>query len=97
MTNNLSKKRAILAPVITSKTTSLAQTKCYTFEVRPDANKHEISLEFTELFKGKVLRVNTTRDKAHKRRSKKGYSKKADGKKAYIYTDIELSIFPKLT
>lgn len=98
MTNNLlSKKRAILSPVITYKTTSLAQKKCYTFQVRPDAGKHEIALEFSELFKGKVLRVNTTRDRAHKKRSKKGYSKKADGKKAYIYTDIELDIFPKLT
>lgn len=98
MTNNLlSRKRAILSPIITYKSTSLAQKKCYAFQVRADAGKYEIALEFAELFKGKVLRINTTRDKAHKKRGKKGYSRKADGKKAYIYTDIELDIFPKLS
>jgi ribosomal protein L23 len=93
---NYKRKKAILSPVITYKSTQLAQDKCYVFQVRPDANKHEISQEFQELFKGKVLRINTSADRAHRRKTKKGHSLKADGKKAFIYTDIELDIFPKL-
>jgi large subunit ribosomal protein L23 len=90
------KKKTILAPLITFKSTQLAQRKCYTFQVRPDASKDEISQEFKEIFKGKVLKINTVADRTHKRKTKKGYARKADGKKAYIYSDIDLDIFPKL-
>lgn len=88
--------RVILSPVITYKTTQAAQDKCYCFYVDRNSNKHQIAEEFTKLFKGKVLRVNTVADRAKRRRTKKGHSQGADGKKAYIYTDIELDIFPKL-
>ncbi|MFN5539201.1 MAG: 50S ribosomal protein L23 [Candidatus Melainabacteria bacterium] len=90
------KQRAILAPLITFKTTQAAQRKCYTFLVRPSANKYEIAKEFESLFKGKVTRVNTTADRAHKRSTKKGKVRKSDGKKAFIYSDIDLDLFPKL-
>lgn len=89
-------KRAILAPLITYKSTQLALAKCYTFKVRPDANKIEIAQEFENLFKGKVLRVNTVAVRRHQKRTKKGYARRADGKKAFIYSDIDLDIFPKI-
>ncbi len=89
-------KKAILGPIITYKTTQLAQKKCYTFEVRYDANKFEIAQEFEALFKGKATRVNTTADRTHRKRTKKGYTLKADRKKAYIYSDVDLDVFPKL-
>ncbi|MDX1919051.1 MAG: 50S ribosomal protein L23 [Candidatus Caenarcaniphilales bacterium] len=94
--NNLKQKRSILEPVITFKSTQLAQNKCYTFRVRPDASKDEIAEEFSKIFKGKVNRVNVTWIRSHKRRTRKGHTKPADQKKAYIWSEIELDIFPKL-
>ncbi|MDJ0625522.1 MAG: 50S ribosomal protein L23 [Candidatus Caenarcaniphilales bacterium] len=88
--------RVILKPVITYKTTQAAQNKCYCFYVSRLSNKYQIAEEFEKLFNAKVLRVNTVADRTKKKRSKKGYSQRADGKKAYIYSDTELDIFPKL-
>jgi len=90
------RQRAILKPIITYKSSELSKLKCYCFRVRPSANKTEIAQEFEELFQGsKVLRVNTVAIRSHSRRTKKGRVPKADGKKAFIYTNIELDIFPR--
>ncbi|MDX1919710.1 MAG: 50S ribosomal protein L23 [Candidatus Caenarcaniphilales bacterium] len=93
---NLKQTRTILSPIVTYKSTQNAQQKCYTFYVRREANKFEIADEFKRLYNGKVLRVNTVTVRSKNKRNKKGYSRKADWKKAYIYTDIELDIFPKI-
>jgi large subunit ribosomal protein L23 len=92
----LGAKRAILSPIITYKSTQCASQKCYTFYVRKDANKFEIAQDFATLYNGKALRVNTVKVRTKSKRTKKGYSQKADWKKAYIYSDIELDIFPKI-
>lgn len=94
--SNTRQRRAILSPLITYKSTQSAQNKCYTFYVRKDANKFEIANDFKDLFNGKVLRVNTVAVRTKKKRTKKGYVQKADQKKAFIYTDVELDIFPKI-
>ncbi len=88
--------RAIKSPIITYKSTQLAQKKCYTFLVSPSASKDQIAAEFEEIFKAKVTRVNTVRKLSKARRTRKGKSQPQDMKKAYIYSDIELDIFPKL-
>ena len=96
--NNLAskKQRAILAPLVTEKTTQLAQKNYFTFIVRASANKHEIAQEFWELFGSKVQRVNTVRKLAKTGRRGR---RKADGKKAYILSaGADLSkVFPKLS
>ena len=49
----------IKRPIITEKTTKLAETGVYTFEVDKKANKIEIANAIQEIFKVKVISVNT--------------------------------------
>ena len=49
----------IKRPIITEKTTKLAETGVYTFEVDKNANKIEIANAIQEIFKVKVASVNT--------------------------------------
>ena len=49
----------IKRPIITEKTTKLAETGVYTFEVDKKANKIEIANAIEEIFKVKVVSVNT--------------------------------------
>jgi len=58
----------IKTPVITEKSYSLASQDKYTFKVDPVANKIEIKKAIEELFKVKVLKVNTLRMKGKPKR-----------------------------
>ncbi len=49
----------IKRPIITEKTTKLAENGVYTFEVDKKANKIEIANAIEEIFKVKVVSVNT--------------------------------------
>jgi large subunit ribosomal protein L23 len=49
----------IKRPIITEKTTKLAEAGVYTFEVDKNANKIEIANAIEEIFKVKVVAVNT--------------------------------------
>ncbi len=49
----------IKRPIITEKTTKLAESGVYTFEVDKRANKIEIANAIEEIFKVKVVSVNT--------------------------------------
>ena len=49
----------IKRPIITEKTTKLAENGVYTFEVDKRANKIEIANAIEEIFKVKVVSVNT--------------------------------------
>ena len=49
----------IKRPIITEKTTKLAEAGVYTFEVDKRANKIEIANAIEEIFKVKVVAVNT--------------------------------------
>ncbi len=89
-------KEILISPIITHKSTILAQSKCYTFLVKRNFNKDQIAEAFEKIFGAKVLRINTTVKRSKNRRTKKGYRMSADLKKAYIQTDKELDIFPKL-
>ncbi len=89
-------RRIILAPIITEKSAKLVANKCYTFQVDSLSNKDQISQEFTRIFKGKVLRINTVAERYKLRKTKRGSRRKHPTKKAYIFTDIELDIFPKV-
>ena len=50
----------LVAPVVSEKSYGLLDENKYTFLVRKDANKTEIKLAVEELFKVKVLNVNTS-------------------------------------
>jgi large subunit ribosomal protein L23 len=49
----------ILRPVITEKSNSLMEHNKYTFEVHKDANKIQIRQAVEQIFKVKVMSVNT--------------------------------------
>jgi large subunit ribosomal protein L23 len=74
----------ILAPVITEKATAVSESNQVVFKVRRDATKPQIKAAVEELFKVKVLSVNTlTRQgKTKNFRSIKG--KQQDVKKAIV-------------
>lgn len=74
----------IVRPLITEKTTSLMQDNKFTFVVRLTANKVEIRQAVEEIFKVKVLKVNTVRVLGKVKRMGKTQGKRADYKKAII-------------
>ena len=59
----------IRSPIVTEKSTSLrAEGNQYSFYVYPKANKIEIKKAIEELFKVKVMKVNTVKVRGKKRR-----------------------------
>lgn len=74
----------IIRPWITEKSTALMQDRKYTFEVHPDANKVQIKKAVEEIFKVKVLKVNTMRVPGKLRRVGRFVGRKPDRKKAIV-------------
>jgi large subunit ribosomal protein L23 len=56
----------------------------YVFKVALDASKAEIKKSVEQLFKVKVIEVNTLRVKGKVKRAKNGFSTKSTWKKAYV-------------
>ncbi len=60
---NISSERAlsiIKKPITTEKSTNLQQFNQYTFMVSKDSNSHEIKQAVEQIFKVKVLKINTS-------------------------------------
>ncbi len=81
----------IVSPLINEKTTALAQSMQYTFEVAKDANKIEIARAVEQLIKelypkskSKVVKVNTLPIRGRLRKSKRHGKSPKDGKKAVV-------------
>ena len=72
-------------PIITEKSMELIEENKYTFEVDKNANKAEIKHAIETIFEGvKVKKVRTLNFTGKKVRTRYGYGKKADWKKAYV-------------
>ena len=72
-------------PIITEKSMELVGENKYTFEVDKNANKAEIKHAIETIFEGvKVKKVRTLNFTGKKVRTRYGYGKKADWKKAYV-------------
>ena len=72
-------------PIITEKSMELIEENKYTFEVDKNANKAEIKHAIEAIFEGvKVKKVRTLNFTGKKVRTRYGYGKKADWKKAYV-------------
>jgi large subunit ribosomal protein L23 len=56
---NLVARDIIIKPVVTEKSSSLMEGNKYTFEVHRSANKIQVRQAIEEIFKVKVLSVNT--------------------------------------
>jgi len=74
----------ILAPVITEKATVLTEQNNVVFRVAMDATKDEIAAAVEELFKVRVIKVNTLITKGKTKRFRGILGKRADVKKAIV-------------
>lgn len=74
----------LIRPLITEKITSLMQDNKYTFEVPLKANKVEIRQAVEQVFKVKVLNVNTIRVMGKTKRMGRTQGKRSDYKKAIV-------------
>lgn len=88
----------ISRPLVTEKSTQLAQNKVYQFEVNTHANKHQVAQTIEELFKVKVDNVRIAiRKGKEKRVGKKMVTKKrSDVKIAYVkLSEGTIDLFPQ--
>ncbi len=74
----------ILAPVITEKATAVSESNQVVFKVRRDATKPQIKAAIEELFKVKVLAVNTLTRKGKTKAFRGIKGKQQDVKKAIV-------------
>ena len=75
----------IKRPIITEKSMGLLDENKYTFEVDKNTNKPEIKAAIEAIFDGvKVKKVRTMNYKGKKVRTRFGYGKRADWKKAIV-------------
>jgi large subunit ribosomal protein L23 len=75
---------AILAPVITEKSTMLSEHNKVVFRVPLDATKTQVKEAVEALFKVKVTAVNTIRVKGKTKRFRGLEGKRSDRKKAIV-------------
>lgn len=74
----------IVAPIVSEKAYSLIDEGKYTFEVQKTANKTEIKLAIEAIFGVKVEKVNTLNRQGKRVRTRTGYGKRKDTKRAII-------------
>ena len=74
----------LLAPVISEKSYGLIDENKYTFLVRPDANKTQIKIAVEQVFNVKVTSVNTLNRQGKRKRTRLGYGKRNDTKRAVV-------------
>jgi len=74
----------ILKPVVSEKSYGLLDEGKYTFLVDPEANKTQIRHAVEEVFRVKVTGVNTVNRPGKRRRTRYGWGKRPDTKRAIV-------------
>lgn len=74
----------LLAPVVSEKSYALIEENKYTFFVDKGANKTEIKIAVENVFGVKVTAVNTINRLGKKRRTRAGWGKRPDTKRAIV-------------
>ena len=74
----------LLKPVISEKSYRLVDEGKYTFLVAPEANKTQIRQAVEQVFHVKVAGVNTINRPGKRRRTRYGWGKRADTKRAIV-------------
>jgi large subunit ribosomal protein L23 len=74
----------LLAPVISEKSYGLIDEGKYTFIVHPDANKTQIKIAVEKVFNVKVTSVNTVNRVGKRKRTRLGFGKRNDTKRAIV-------------
>jgi large subunit ribosomal protein L23 len=74
----------ILKPVVSEKSYGLLDNGVYTFVVHPDSNKTQITIAIEKIFKVEVASVNTLNRQGKRKRTRAGYGKRKDTKRAIV-------------
>jgi large subunit ribosomal protein L23 len=74
----------LLRPVVSEKSYGLLDEGKYTFVVAPEANKTQIKQAVEEVFRVKVTGVNTLNRPGKRRRTRFGWGKRMDTKRAIV-------------
>jgi len=74
----------LLAPVVSEKSYNLIDQGKYTFEVAPGSNKTEIKQAVEQIFNVKVASVNTLNRIGKTKRTRFGFGKRKDTKRAIV-------------
>lgn len=74
----------LIAPVISEKSYGLLEDNKYTFLVRPNTNKTEIKIAVEKVFGVKVVSVNTINRQGKRKRTRTGFGKRKDTKRAIV-------------
>ena len=74
----------ILRPVVSEKSYGLLDEGKYTFVVAPEANKTQIRIAVEEVFHVKVTGVNSVNRQGKRRRTRYGWGKRPDTKRAIV-------------
>ena len=84
MAKTVNPRDIIIAPVLSEKTYALMEQNTYTFYVSPSANKTQIKIAVEEIFGVDVASVNTANREGKRKRTRTGYGKRKDTKRAYV-------------
>ncbi len=74
----------LIAPVVSEKSYGLLDENKYTFVVAPNANKTEIKIAVEAVFGVKVTGVNTINRIGKRKRTRAGWGKRPDTKRAIV-------------
>jgi large subunit ribosomal protein L23 len=74
----------LIKPVVSEKSYGLLDEGKYTFIVDPEANKTQIRLAVEAVFRVKVTNVNTVNRPGKRRRTRYGWGKRPDTKRAIV-------------
>jgi len=74
----------LLAPVVSEKSYALLDENKYTFLVHKDSNKTEIKIAVEKVFNVKVIGVNTINRQGKRKRTRTGWGKRKDTKRAMV-------------
>ena len=84
MANVSDPRDIIVSPVISEKSYGLIDDNVYTFIVHPDSNKTQIKIAIEKIFKVKVESVNTLNRPGKRKRTRAGFGKRKDTKRAIV-------------
>ena len=74
----------IIAPVVSEKSYGELNRNWYTFLVAPDANKTQIKIAIQQIFDVRVLTVNTLNREGKRKRTRTGWGKRKNTKRALV-------------
>ena len=84
MTDLTDPRDVLIAPVISEKSYGLLDENKYTFLVAPGANKTQIKIAVEKVFDVKVSNVNTLNRQGKRKRTRAGFGKRPDSKRAVV-------------